>query len=85
MSKDTFYPIIHLIIDEFHKVQEVTVKYMESIDILNSQTITFLILCTLQQHNFACVFVVCRFFSKLISFKNTIRMSNNLHPDQARL
>ena len=37
---------------------------------------------------FLCFFVVCWFFSKLIfwknSFRNTIRMSNSLDPDQAR-
>ena len=38
--------------------------------------------------NFACIFVNCRFFSKSTffkkSFKNTIRVSNSLDPDQAR-
>ena len=38
--------------------------------------------------NFACFFVVCRFFSKSTflenSFKNTIRVSNSLESDQAR-
>ena len=38
--------------------------------------------------NFSCFFVVCWFFSKLFfwkkSFRNTIRMSNSMDPDQAR-
>ena len=38
--------------------------------------------------NFACFFVVCRFFFTLTiskkSFRNTIRVSKRLDPDQAR-
>ena len=38
--------------------------------------------------NFACFFVVCGFFLKLTfskkSFRNTIRVSNSLDPDQAQ-
>ena len=45
-----------------------------------------LILCMLG--NFACFFVVCGFFLKLTfskkSFRNTIRVSNSLDPDQAQ-
>ena len=45
-----------------------------------------LILCMLG--NFVCFFVVYGFFLKLTfskkSFRNTIRMSNSLDPDQAR-
>ena len=43
-----------------------------------------LTLCMLS--NFSCFFVVCGFFLKLTfskqSFRNTIRMSDNLDPDQ---
>ena len=38
--------------------------------------------------NSACLFVVCRFFSKSTfsknSFRDTIRVANSLDPDQAR-
>ena len=47
---------------------------------------TFLTLCILG--NFACFFVICGFFLKLSfskkTFKNTIRMSKSLDPDQVR-
>ena len=53
------------------------------------QMIGALTLCMLS--NFACFFVVCRFFFFFLnhlfqkqSFMNTIKVSNSLDPDQAR-
>ena len=47
-----------------------------------------LILTICRLGNFACFFIVCGFFSKLTfpknSFRNTIRVSNSLDPDQAQ-
>ena len=89
-----FHPTLTLImIDSYNLTLVVSPCVVSTVVALENRHLVFrrrhfcALLCLLG--NFACFFVVCRLFFKIIifsknSFRNTIRLANSLDPNQAQ-